>query len=70
MISTRSLRVFILNESAPHAVSSPENSDQNLFWTSKRHFFCGQVNVNKAALVWEKKSKRAPFKPRKETSDG
>ena len=40
MISTRSLRVFILNESAPHAVSSPENSDQKtLFWTSKRHFF-------------------------------
>ena len=33
-------------------------------------FFGGQVNVNKAALVWEKKSKRAPFKPRKETSDG
>ena len=58
MISTRTLRVFIPNESARHAVSSPENSDQKtLFWTSKRCFFCGQVNVNKAALVWEKKAR-------------
>ena len=58
MISTRTLRVFIPNESARHAVSSPENSDQKtLFWTSKRYFFCGQVNVNKAALVWEKKAR-------------
>ena len=66
MISTRSLRVFILNESAPHAVSSPENSDQKtLFWTSKRHFFCGQVNVNKAALVWEKKKQEGAIQTKK-----
>ena len=59
MISTRTLRIFTASESARHAVSSPENSDQEtLFWTSKRCFFlCGQVNGNKAALVWEKKAR-------------
>ena len=38
-MSTRTLRVFIPSESARHAVSSPENSDQKtLFWTLKRYF--------------------------------
>ena len=58
MISTRTLRIFTANESARHAVSSPENSDQQtLFGLQNDIFFCGQVNVNKAVLVWEKKAK-------------
>ena len=58
MISTRTPRVFIPNESAQHAVLSPENSDKKtLFWLQNDIFY-GQVIVNKVALVWEKKEAR------------
>ena len=58
MISTRTPTVFIPNQSVRHAVSSPENSDQKtLFWLQNDIFFYGQVIVNKAALVWEKKTR-------------
>ena len=58
MISTRTPTVFIPNQSARHAVSSPENSDQKPYFDFKTIFFYGQVIVNKAALVWEKKKTR------------
>ena len=59
MISTRTLRIFTANESARHAVSSPENSDrETLFWTSKRCFFCVDKSMwTRLLLCGEKKAR-------------
>ena len=58
MISTRTPTVFIPNESARHAVSSPENSDQKiLFWLRNDIFFMDKSLWTRLLLCGKKKTR-------------